>query len=165
MGMFDEVLITCPYCDEYTIIQSKAADCLLITYRITELPNSIKHDIIGTHYCDSCNGKYHIKLIDDEINIIKDDNEICESCKFEDTCIGMSDPCFTCLSTVYPITGESKEKYSEWISKKVSWETIKENDIKKFKEAEEFFNKCMEDDVFKKAFNKLVDHVKNRVLK
>lgn len=53
MGMFDEVEVPCPECGEKIIFQSKSGSCLLSTYSIHHLPQSVLDGIVGdTRECD-----------------------------------------------------------------------------------------------------------------
>jgi len=55
MGMFDSVYFTCPKCNESLEVQSKADDCLLMTYTPDSVPKAIAKDINGeTFACTWC---------------------------------------------------------------------------------------------------------------
>ena len=54
MGMFDTVYFSCE-CGEELYDQSKAGDCTLAAYGISELPAEIAKDLHGeTYECGSC---------------------------------------------------------------------------------------------------------------
>lgn len=44
MGMFDSVIVNCPYCNKKTELQSKAGDCNLEAFALNDMPL-----IIGAH--------------------------------------------------------------------------------------------------------------------
>ena len=51
MGMFDSLYVTCK-CGEDVEFQSKAGECALREYRITDVPPVIAGDLIGQ--CETC---------------------------------------------------------------------------------------------------------------
>lgn len=52
MGMFDSVIIYCPNCGTQIEFQSKAGDCNLRSYTLSDIPSTIAADLIGD--CASC---------------------------------------------------------------------------------------------------------------
>ena len=55
MGMFDEVMVKCPSCEEITLFQSKAGECALRTYSLDNVPIEILGDMASRdHYCNHC---------------------------------------------------------------------------------------------------------------
>ncbi len=62
MGMYDEVMIPCPYCGKLTYEQSKGGDCLLIKYTYPSVPQKVLSGLVGEEIpCDHCDMKFSIK--------------------------------------------------------------------------------------------------------
>ena len=73
MGMYDEISIRCPKCDNYFYEQSKAGDCTLHTYSLNDLPDEIDRNLIKQSiYCPECGAK--IKFVQKLILIPYCDN-------------------------------------------------------------------------------------------
>jgi hypothetical protein len=47
MGMFDSFMATCPDCGKQVEFQSKAGDCLLNEYTVTNVPAMVACDLDG----------------------------------------------------------------------------------------------------------------------
>ena len=62
MGMFDEFVVRCPKCNEYTMVQTKAGDCILAVYNAETAPPEILGDVAGDHFCDNCSECFTIKV-------------------------------------------------------------------------------------------------------
>lgn len=55
MGMFDQVLADCVYCNNPIYFQSKVADCNFTTYDINNVPIRIAEDLHDdTIQCENC---------------------------------------------------------------------------------------------------------------
>lgn len=65
MGMFDEVNVSCPNCNDIVTFQSKAGKCILNTYTIDSIPIVIANSIDGSEaHCNGC-GETVVIHIDD----------------------------------------------------------------------------------------------------
>jgi len=63
MGMFDEVVFTCPHCSGQITVQSKAGPRLLRTYVADDVPTAIAVDLSGQRlHCDRCSGRWFIRV-------------------------------------------------------------------------------------------------------
>lgn len=65
MGVFDTVWVTCPYCSEITDLQSKAGNCTLSNYGLSDAPLSILGDLSeggGWRECSHCKEKIEIAV-------------------------------------------------------------------------------------------------------
>jgi len=62
MGMFDEVYVDCPVCDEgYATFQSKAGECTLATYTPFSVPPVIAADIgEDVQSCEKCGARIRL---------------------------------------------------------------------------------------------------------
>lgn len=66
MGMFDSVYFKCPNCGKDIEEQSKAGECLLISYHQTEVPLEIANSILGDDlHCYGCDKSFKIVTDDD----------------------------------------------------------------------------------------------------
>jgi hypothetical protein len=55
MGLYDEVSIICPYCNQLFYWQSRAGECKLITYSLNDAPANIVEDLLGDIvWCNHC---------------------------------------------------------------------------------------------------------------
>ncbi len=55
MGMFDNVIFSCPCCNEELTAQSKVGSCNLKNYHQASVPSAIAEDLIGSKTsCPSC---------------------------------------------------------------------------------------------------------------
>jgi len=69
MGMYDEVIIRCPDCNEIVKLQSKAGECQFQTYSLDDCPieianerrRAIQHLIDREIYCTNCSARLTIK--------------------------------------------------------------------------------------------------------
>ena len=64
MGMFDTVMVDCPYCGEKTGLQSKAGRCELLEYDLTDAPLDVMGELVsggGWKQCDNCEGMIVVK--------------------------------------------------------------------------------------------------------
>lgn len=62
MGMYDEVVFTCPKCDGHITEQSKAGACSLVTYQSDDVPTQIAVDLNGeTVWCQNCGANFKIR--------------------------------------------------------------------------------------------------------
>ena len=64
MGMYDSVIIDCPYCGENLEFQSKAGLCELQAFSSRDVPPDIAEDLINTEQECKC-GKI-LKLLTDK---------------------------------------------------------------------------------------------------
>lgn len=63
MGMYDNVIVYCPYCGGQIEFQSKAGGCTLINYNLDSVPIDIANDLIGkTEVCGKCEQDVHITI-------------------------------------------------------------------------------------------------------
>jgi len=63
MGMFDSVYVKCKNCGEFVEFQSKAGDCNLDEYDISNCPPKIAGDIAGeTQLCRNCGSPNRIRM-------------------------------------------------------------------------------------------------------
>lgn len=55
MGMFDSLMVTCPYCGKMVEFQSKAGDCICAEYSATNVPDEIAVDVKDdVSCCEKC---------------------------------------------------------------------------------------------------------------
>jgi hypothetical protein len=60
MGMFDEVLLDCPWCNDTNVEQTKSGPCLLRTYPLNgELTTTA--GVVGDHYCENCHKEFTVR--------------------------------------------------------------------------------------------------------
>jgi len=64
MGMYDEVFVRCPHCNEPNRLQSKAGECILGSFVLDDAPPRILKDleVSNPHYCEFCNKEYSIMV-------------------------------------------------------------------------------------------------------
>lgn len=63
MGMFDEVIVACPYCNMANELQSKAGKCVLATYVLSNAPMEVLADISKKSVsCEHCGKVFRIRL-------------------------------------------------------------------------------------------------------
>ena len=65
MGVYDTLIIRCVSCNNPIELQSKAGDCHLERFTITDVPLSILADIVerdNSIFCDSCKSVFTLKL-------------------------------------------------------------------------------------------------------
>ena len=62
MGMYNEVILTCPHCGYANEHQSKAGDCSLKTRLLEEADPKDKVDALGGHQCDKCMEYFTVTL-------------------------------------------------------------------------------------------------------
>ena len=61
MGMFDTVLVPCSECGNTVEFQSKAGDCSLSTFSLTDVPVVIARDLHGVvKRCNDCSSLVRI---------------------------------------------------------------------------------------------------------
>lgn len=61
MGMYDDILISCPDCGGDCSTQSKAGPCTLATYTLDAVQPAIADDIQGKEvWCDQCSKQWVI---------------------------------------------------------------------------------------------------------
>ena len=63
MGMFDNIWVSCPHCNERTNLQSKAGDCTLEEYELDNAPLSVMGDLsVGGGYriCTKCDREIRV---------------------------------------------------------------------------------------------------------
>ncbi len=62
MGLFDSVYFRCPGCDTELGVQSKAGDCVLVSYHQGSVPATIADDIRGeTIWCPRCRSSWTVR--------------------------------------------------------------------------------------------------------
>jgi len=74
MGMFDTVIIKCPYCTIELEWQSKAGPCHLNHYHADNCPESVGRDLDGEVVCCSgCDKKFQFSFeqVVKPVNIVK----------------------------------------------------------------------------------------------
>jgi len=54
MGMFDEVVVSCPVCKNTVVFQSKAGPCIFRAYNVHEVPIAIALSLEG--HKEECSG-------------------------------------------------------------------------------------------------------------
>lgn len=63
MGMFDTVMVPCPYCGTKNGFQTKSGDCLLKYYDLRDCPEDVLIDV-NRHpgYCEQCEMTYKVDI-------------------------------------------------------------------------------------------------------
>ena len=55
MGMYDSLMVDCPKCGKPVEFQSKAWDCCLDSYKLSDAPTAILVDVMNEpRYCEKC---------------------------------------------------------------------------------------------------------------
>jgi uncharacterized Zn-finger protein len=62
MGMYDVVMIPCPYCEKYTAKQSKGGGCTLSEYIYPDVPGDVLSYLSEEEtVCKYCGGVFFVK--------------------------------------------------------------------------------------------------------
>ena len=62
MGCFDKLVVNCPGCGHRVLFQSKADDCSMSEYTLSDVPASIAGDLHGaTEECHECGTTVRIR--------------------------------------------------------------------------------------------------------
>ena len=69
MGMFDTVIIDCPYCEETIERQTKSGPCILGRYGFGNAPLSVLEGVLGLTFCEHCEKQFMVELINEPIAV------------------------------------------------------------------------------------------------
>lgn len=63
MGMFDRVMVECPWCSQSHEAQSKSGPCNLGQYTMRDVPTSVIPGVLGVERCEHCDRPFEIREV------------------------------------------------------------------------------------------------------